>query len=67
MNSDDPAYVGGYVADNYSAVRDELAFTSEEFRAVAENSFKASFLGKGEKKKLLEELGSYFRNFSSGA
>lgn len=65
VNSDDPAYVGGYVADNYSAVRDELDFTSEEFRAVAENSFRASFLG--EKKKLLEELGSYFRNFSSGA
>jgi len=50
VNSDDPAYVGGYVADNYSAVRDELDFTSEEFRAVAENSFEASFLGNGEKK-----------------
>ncbi len=55
------------MADNYSAVRDELDFTSEEFRAVAENSFRASFSGEGEKKKLLEEFGSYFRNFSSGA
>jgi adenosine deaminase len=57
VNSDDPAYFGGYVADNYSAVRDGLGFSREEFRAVAENSFKASFLG--EKKRLLEELGSY--------
>jgi adenine deaminase len=60
VNSDDPAYFGGYVADNYSAVRDRLGFTRDEFRAVAENSFKASFLGEGEKKELLEELGSYF-------
>jgi adenosine deaminase len=36
-----------------------LGFSREEFRAVAENSFKASFLGEGEKKRLLEELGSY--------
>jgi adenine deaminase len=60
VNSDDPAYFGGYVADNYSAVRDGLGFAREEFRAVAENSFKASFLGEGEKKDLLAELGSNF-------
>jgi adenosine deaminase len=60
VNSDDPAYFGGYVADNYSAVRDGLGFAREDFRTVAENSFKASFLGEGEKKRLLEELGSYF-------
>ena len=60
VNSDDPAYFGGYVADNYSAVRDGLNFAREEFRAVAENSFKASFLGEGEKRRLLEELRSYF-------
>jgi adenosine deaminase len=48
------------VADNYSAVRDALCFAREEYRAVAENSFKTSFLGKGAKKNLLAELGSYF-------
>jgi adenosine deaminase len=60
MNSDDPAYFGGYVADNYSAVRDGLGFTREDFRAVAENSFLASFLGEDERKRLLEVLASYF-------
>jgi adenosine deaminase len=60
VNSDDPAYFGGYVVDNYSAVRDGLSFSREEFRAVAENSFKASFLSEGEKKRLLEELAFYF-------
>ena len=60
VNSDDPAYFGGYVADNYSAVRDGLGFAREEFRAVAENSFRASFLEEGEKSKRLAELASYF-------
>jgi adenosine deaminase len=60
VNSDDPAYFGGYVADNYSAVRDGLGFAREEFQAVAENSFLASFLEEGEKRKLLEEIASHF-------
>ena len=49
VNSEDPAYFGGYVADNYAAVRDGLGFCVEEFRAVAENSFLASFLDEGER------------------
>src|SRR5918998_2698720 len=59
VNSDDPAYFGGYVADNYLAVRNGLGFDREDFRPVAENSFRASFLGEGEKKKLLGELAAY--------
>jgi adenosine deaminase len=34
VNSDDPAYFGGYVADNYCAVRHGLGFARGEFRAV---------------------------------
>ena len=60
VNSDDPAYFGGYVAENYSAVRDGLGFSRKDFRAVAENSFRASFLEEGEKRKLLEALASHF-------
>jgi adenine deaminase len=60
LNSDDPAYFGGYVADNYSAVWNGLDFDREDFRTVAENSFLASFLDEGEKRKHLEELASYF-------
>jgi adenosine deaminase len=60
LNSDDPAYFGGYVADNFSAVRDGLAFDTEDFRTVAENSFLASFLDEDEKRQHLEELASYF-------
>ena len=60
LNSDDPAYFGGYVADNFSAVRDGLDFTREDFRAVTQNSLLASFLDESEKQKHLVELASYF-------
>ena len=60
VNCDDPAYFGGYVADNYAALREGLGFGREDFRLVAENSFRASFLGEGEKRKRLHELASYF-------
>ncbi len=60
VNSDDPAYFGGYVADNFLAIRDGLGFTREDCRRVAENSFKASFLGEGDKRRLLAELDAHF-------
>jgi adenine deaminase len=60
VNSDDPAYFGGYVADNFRAVRDGIGLTREDFRKVAENSFRASFIDESEKRNLLEELASYF-------
>ena len=64
VNSDDPAYFGGYVADNYLAVRDGLGFTREEFRKVAENSFRASFLAERHKRRLLGELAAYLEGRS---
>ena len=60
VNSDDPAYFGGYVADNFLAVRDGLGFAREDLRKVAENSFRASFLGEEEKRRLLAELDAHF-------
>ena len=61
VNCDDPAYFGGYVAENYAALRDGLGFRREDFRAVAENSFRASFLEEGEKKRRRHEIASYLR------
>ena len=60
INCDDPAYFGGYVAENYAALRDGLGFGREEFRAVAENSFEASFLDPEEKAVRLREVASFF-------
>jgi adenosine deaminase len=60
VNCDDPAYFGGYVVENYAALRDGLGFDRGDFRAVAENSFSGSFLEEGEKKRRLQEIASYF-------
>ena len=43
MNSDDPAYFGGYLDDNVEAVRQALGLTEDEIRALALNSIAASF------------------------
>ena len=54
INSDDPAYFGGYVVDNYLAVTNALGLTEEEIRQLAANSFEASFLTDDEKARLIE-------------
>ncbi|MDQ4128745.1 MAG: hypothetical protein M3151_12480 [Actinomycetota bacterium] len=59
VNSDDPAYPGGYVAENFLAVRDGLGFTRADCRKLAENSFKASFLNERNKQRLLAELDAH--------
>jgi len=49
VSSDDPAYFGGYVADNYVAVAEALEPTREEILELARNSFRASFLDEHER------------------
>ncbi len=44
VNSDDPAYFGGYVNDNYRALTGALGATREQLVELARNSFRASFL-----------------------
>ena len=51
VNSDDPAYFGGYVLDNYIAVRDALGLSRDEIVTLARNSIVASFLEDAAKNK----------------
>ncbi len=44
INSDDPAYFGGYVNANYAAVAEAFALSRSSLCDLAANSFKASFL-----------------------
>ncbi|MCM2315058.1 MAG: adenosine deaminase [Thermoanaerobaculia bacterium] len=44
INSDDPAYFGGYIGENYVATADALALTQAEIETIAKNSFDASFV-----------------------
>ncbi|MPZ10775.1 MAG: adenosine deaminase [Kiloniellaceae bacterium] len=59
VNSDDPAYFGGYVNDNYYAVRQALALSDEELALIARNSFGASFLDEATKAKYIAEVDAY--------
>jgi len=44
VNSDDPAYFGGYVAENYRASAEALGLTDADLLRLARNSFTAAFL-----------------------
>lgn len=56
VNSDDPAYFGGYVLDNYVAVRDALDLSQDEIVTLAKNSITASFLDDAAKDKWRAEI-----------
>jgi adenosine deaminase len=47
INSDDPAYFGGYVADNYLAVHEALGLDLDALASLARNSLSASFSDAG--------------------
>lgn len=49
VNSDDPAYFGGYVNQNFKAVHDAQPLSADEAVTLAKNSFTGSFLGEAEK------------------
>ena len=59
VNSDDPAYFGGYINANYHALHRALDLTRDDFAALARNSFEASFLDDGEKRTLIARLDAY--------
>ena len=48
VNSDDPAYFGGYMNDNFRAITAALGLTTDEIVMLAKNSFTGSFLAQGE-------------------
>ncbi|MEU2544440.1 adenosine deaminase [Streptomyces roseolus] len=61
VNSDDPAYFGGYVGDNYTAVREALSLSQEQVRVLARHSFEAAFLDDDEPRRAryLAEVEAY--------
>jgi len=56
VNSDDPAYFGGYVADNVRDTAAALGLGRDDLLRLARNSFVASFLGEDRRRAYLEEL-----------
>lgn len=65
INSDDPAYFGGYIGDNYVAIQEALQLTPEEIATLAHNSFKASFLSESVKAIYVEKVDQMLNGKSS--
>jgi adenosine deaminase len=59
VNSDDPAYFGGYAEDNLTGVRDALGLGEEALRTLARNSFEAAFLTPEQRAAYLAEVDAY--------
>ena len=63
VNSDDPAYFGGYVNDNLHAVAAATGLTARHAYQLAANSFEASFADAAAKARWREQLGACFERF----
>jgi adenosine deaminase len=59
VNSDDPAYFGGYVLENYLAVQRGLGLSYADLALLAHNSFEASFLGPHDKRRWMAAVAAY--------
>ena len=60
LNSDDPAYFGGYLNDNIRAVQAAFQFDAATWKQLAKNSFEASFASDAEKARWIEQLDACF-------
>jgi adenosine deaminase len=63
VNSDDPAYFCGYLADNYLAVQQALRLTPADIRVLARNSIEASLLPAERAWELLHEIDVFAAGF----
>jgi adenosine deaminase len=59
VNSDDPAYFGGYINDNFIAAHQALGLTRDEVIQLSRNVFRAAFLDVKAQQQLLDELATY--------
>jgi adenine deaminase len=60
INSDDPAYFGGYLNENFTATFDALPLTIEHAKLLALNSFTASFLEDSVKARYIANVNHFF-------
>lgn len=64
INSDDPAYFGGYIGDNYFHTGVAFNFSEKDYKDFALASFKATFLDDKKKEKYYEEVKMFFENYN---
>jgi len=64
INSDDPAYFGGYIEDNFQVVQTAHDLDFQDIYKLSRNAFKAAFLPSAEKQKYLDELDEFVSGFA---
>ncbi len=60
VNSDDPAYFGGYMNDNFWEITQALNLTKDDLYRLTRNAFEASFANDDRKKEMIRQLDDYF-------
>lgn len=64
INSDDPAYFGGYINENFTQTFAALGLTAQHAYQLALNSFNASFIEASERARHIERLNEVFETFT---
>lgn len=65
VNSDDPAYFGGYMNANFLALCEALPLSAAHAHRLARNSFNAAFLDRAAKQRHIDEVDHYFSTLQS--
>ena len=63
INSDDPAYFGGYLNENYEAISPIINDDKNVLSQLAKNSFESAFISESEKEKLIAEVDNYLNTY----
>jgi adenosine deaminase len=66
INSDDPAYFGGYLLDNMLALQKEFGWGREIWETICINGIEASFCGEERKRELKTALAKVIHNYNKG-
>jgi adenosine deaminase len=64
IHSDDPAYFGGYMNENYYETAKALSLNKDHLMQLAINAFEASWLSTEDKEKHISEVKDYFESLS---
>jgi adenosine deaminase len=65
INSDDPAYFGGYIGENFLRCQEALDLDVDDIHALAKNAFVASFLSDADKALHIDELETLVKRATS--
>lgn len=63
INSDDPAYFGGYLNENYEAISPIINDDKKILSQLAKNSFESAFISELEKTRLVSEVDNYINAY----